>query len=124
MASPSLRAFNGVVGLFPSAFLARLSVSLSPVESAFGRACNGSITPLALNLHNYRNPAIAPTGCFNLTGQCNSRAVGGIYTPAPTASPTFYELNKSNSAADPQAAVQRSDCGGPCFTPGQYVALT
>lgn len=80
LATPSVPQFSGVVALYPSAFLARLTVSLPLLDSLYGSVCRGQVTPLAINLHSKSNPAIPRNGSLNLDNICNEAFVGGVYS--------------------------------------------
>lgn len=113
LASPSLRAFHGVVALFPAAFLAEIAVCLTIAAAAFDPACRGHVTPLALNLHSSRHPAIPPSGTFNLVGQCNNLAVGGIYNYALPGVPSDVYATKPKDKSWKAMSVKSEGCGMP-----------
>ncbi|KAL8424504.1 hypothetical protein Efla_007901 [Eimeria flavescens] len=75
MATPAIPAFSGVVSLYPSAYAARVSVSLPPLETFFSSECDNQLTPLALNLHSKRTELIPGEGALNLDGVCNDSVV-------------------------------------------------
>ena len=77
--TPYLRHFAGLAAVFPSAYLARISVSLSPLKPGFDYICSRHITPLTLNMHSRATQPLPDHGTFNLHGQCSVPLVGNIY---------------------------------------------
>lgn len=115
----NVKHFGGVAGLFPSAYLARLTVSLTPLEAGHGSACSRSVTPLAVNVHGKRHPSLPPCGTLNTQGACSSSAVGDIYSPFLIPSeirgnPTRYGQGQNEYGYGPWGSPFQNDgCGMP-----------
>lgn len=89
----NLDGMKGIVALFPSSFLARLTLSvphLSPLfQQVFQTPC---VTPVGLSVHEKSNPSLSHEGSFNNHGQCSKEKVGGRHDPGLACGPDGAEL--------------------------------